>query len=157
MNKKIPNIYNYLQEIALYFGNSGVNGKCCDDLSLVECIALKKAQESNLSIQEIGTALNFTKSGATRIIDRLERKGYVTRERSPIDGRVCCVPVTKRGSEVITEITEKFQGLDPKIIDDIKDSLEILVKLIHQKEGGKFFLGKGLHEQNDSKFSCIKC
>jgi len=143
MNKNIPDIYNLLQEIAWHFGSHGFNGECCEDLSLVEFMALKKAYENNnFSIQEIGNALGFTKSGATRIIDRLENKGYVTREHSPIDGRVCCVTVTVKGTEAITKIMgeytvyleEVLKGLEPQMVDNIKDVLEVLVKSVNQQE-----------------------
>jgi DNA-binding MarR family transcriptional regulator len=99
-------------------------------------MALKKAYENdNYSIQEIGKALNFTKSGATKIIDRLENKGYVTREHSSIDGRVCCVTVTTKGMEVISKIMEKYaayfeemlEDFEPEIVDKVKDVLEMLV------------------------------
>ena len=137
MNKNIPDIYNFLQEIAWHFGNHGFEGECCEDLSLVEFMALKAAYENNnFSIQEIGGAINFTKSGATRIIDRLENKGYVKRERSLIDGRVCCVPVTDKGTQFISKIIKKdtnyveelLQDLEPQVVDNIKTALEILVK-----------------------------
>jgi DNA-binding MarR family transcriptional regulator len=83
MKNRISDIYNLLQELAWHFGDHGINGECCEDLSLCEFMALKVAYENNnISIQEIGSAINFTKSGATRIIDRLENKGYVKRERS---------------------------------------------------------------------------
>lgn len=143
MNKNIPEIYNFLQEIAWHFGNHGFEGECCGDLSLVEFMALKAAYENNnLPIQEIGNAINFTKSGATRIIDRLENKGYVRRERSSTDGRVCCVPITDKGAEVITkimdkktrELDERLEGLDPEMLDNIKDVLELLLKTVQPQE-----------------------
>ena len=143
MNKNILDIYNCLQEIAWSVGNHGFDGECCEDLSIVEFRALKKAYENNdSSIQEIGNTLNFTKSGATRIIDRLENKGYVKRERSPVDGRVCCAPVTVKGSEVISRIMEKdaidlekkLKDLEPAMIDNIKSTLEILVKILNQED-----------------------
>ncbi|MDD2620610.1 MAG: MarR family transcriptional regulator [Syntrophomonadaceae bacterium] len=143
MKKNIPNIYNYLQEIAWYFGNRGYDGECCEDLSLVEFMALKAAHENNnLSIQEIGSTINYTKSGATRIIDRLENKGYVKRERSFIDGRVCCVPVTDKGTQVISKIIKKdtnyveelLHDLEPQVVDNIKTALEILSKSLHRQD-----------------------
>ncbi len=142
MNKNIPDIYNFLQEIAWHFGNHGFEGECCEDLSLVEFMALKAAYANNdLSIQEIGSAINFTKSGATRIIDRLENKGYVKRERSSIDGRVCCVPVTDKGTQVISKIIKKdtnyveelLHDLEPQVVDNIKTALEILLKSLHRQ------------------------
>ncbi len=141
MNSNIPDIYNLLQEIAWHFGNRGFDGNCCEDLSLVDFIALKKIYENpNASIQEIGKTLNFTKSGATRIIDRLEKKGYVARVRSTADGRVCCAPITGKGSEVIKRIIErntcdldeKLKDLDPEIFEEIKGVLEILLKAVQR-------------------------
>lgn len=139
INTQIPAIYHSLQEIAWHFGNHGINGECCGDLSLVEFMALKKVYENkDYSIQEIGNALNFTKSGATRIIDRLESKGYVNRQRSPIDGRVCCVHLTAKGTEVVAKIIEKYivylqeelKDLDASTVDKINDVLEILQKAV---------------------------
>lgn len=135
MNKNIPDIYNLIQELAWHFGNHGFNGECCGDLSLVEFMGLKKIQGSNnITIQEIGNALSFTKSGASKIIDRLENKGYVKREISPIDGRVCCVNATTKGVEVIksiiqeysTYVDEMLKEFDAGTIENIKSVLEIL-------------------------------
>lgn len=39
MNKNLPDIYESLQEIAWHFGNHGISGECCGDLSLVEFMA----------------------------------------------------------------------------------------------------------------------
>lgn len=141
MDKNILDIYSLLQEIAWCFGNHGINGECCGDLSLTEFIALRKVYEnSNFSIQDIGTAINFTKSGATRIVDRLESKGYVSRERSPLNRRVCCVIVTAKGTEVVTKTMEKYSAyleqvlidLDTPMIDNIKDVLAVLVESVHR-------------------------
>ena len=136
MNKNIIDIYNLIQEIAWHFGSHGFNGECCGDLTLVEFMALKKIYErDNITIQEVGNALSFTKSGASKIIDRIETKGYVSRVTSPIDGRVCCVKVTEKGTGVITSIVEKYstyvdnmlKELDSDTVKNIKSSLEILV------------------------------
>jgi len=143
MDKNIAEIYNFLQEIAWNFGNHGFEGECCEDLSLVEFMALKTAcEKNNLTIREIGNAISFTKSGATRIIDRLENKGYVKRERSPLDGRVCCVPVTEKGAQVISKIMEEktrdlremLKDLEPNTLDHIKEVLEVLLKAVQPKE-----------------------
>jgi DNA-binding MarR family transcriptional regulator len=144
MNKKnIPDIYNLLQEIAWHFGNHGFDGECCEDLSLVEFMALKKAAEkNNISIQEMAGNLKFTTSGATRIINRLENKGYVTRERSPVDGRVCCVPVTVKGTQIISKtmnnytayLEDMLKGLEQQKVDDMKEALEVLVKAIRSNQ-----------------------
>ena len=143
MDKQIPDIYNSLQEIAWHFGSHGINGECCDDLSFVEFMAFKKVHGSNdFSIQEIGNALNFTKSGATRIINRLENKGYVARKNSPIDGRICCVAITAKGMEAISRILDNYtayledalKDFEPQNVEYIKDALEMLVNVIQKNK-----------------------
>ena len=143
MNKNIPDIYNLIQELSWHFGNHGFNGECCGDLSLVEFMALKKVYEnSNITIQEIGDVLNFTKSGASKIIDRIENKGYVTRKQSVTDGRVCCVMVTAKGMEVTSKIIDKYacyveemlKYSEPSTVDNVKNVLEILVTSV-KKQG----------------------
>jgi DNA-binding MarR family transcriptional regulator len=139
MRENIPEIYDTVQEIAWHFGSHGINGECCGDLSFIEYMALKKACEANeMTIQEIGSVLNFTKSGATRIINRLEVKGYVIRRQSPADGRICCVDVTAKGKTAVTEIAVKYteylnkslKHLSEQKIKQIKDALSLLADSI---------------------------
>ncbi|WP_010251823.1 MarR family winged helix-turn-helix transcriptional regulator [Acetivibrio cellulolyticus] len=141
-NKNIKDIYNLIQEISWHFGSHGFNGECCGDLSLVEFMALKKIYErENITIQEVGNALNFTKSGASKIIDRIEAKGYISRMTSPDDGRVCCVKVKEKGTEVITGIMERYstyvdnmlKEFDSEMVQNIKTVLEILVNSAHKQ------------------------
>jgi DNA-binding MarR family transcriptional regulator len=143
MDKLIPDIYNSLQEIAWHFGSHGINGECCYDLSFVEFMALKKLHGNNeFSIHEIGNALNFTKSGATRIINRLENKGYAVRKNSPIDGRICCVSITTKGMEAISRIMENYTAyledvlkeFAPQKVEQIRDALEMLVDSVQKNK-----------------------
>lgn len=151
MNRNIPEIYNLIQELSWHFGNHGFNGECCGDLSLVEFMALKKVNGSDsISVQDIGNALNFTKSGSSKIIDRLENKGYVKRETSTVDGRVCCVVATSKGVETIKNIIEQYSAYidemlndyDSETIDNIKSVLKLLTasalksqNSLHRKDG----------------------
>ncbi len=143
MNKRISGIYDSIQELSWYFGNQGFDGECCGDLSLIEFMALKKVNEkNNCAIQEIGSELNVTKSGSTKIIDRLENKGYVRRVQSSTDGRVCCVEISSMGTDVINKIFNHYvdylsqilMELDLKSIDEISKSLQVLLVLV-QKQG----------------------
>jgi DNA-binding MarR family transcriptional regulator len=143
MKNKLIDIYDSLQEIAWHFGSHGINGECCDDLSFVEFMALKKVQnQSDYSIQELGNALNFSKSGATRIVDRLESKGYVSRKNSPVDGRICCVTSTKKGETAIRKILDNyivyleeiFKAYEPEKINTLQNALNTLVDAIQKSD-----------------------
>jgi DNA-binding MarR family transcriptional regulator len=76
-------------------------------------------REGSCTVQEVGTAVRFTKSGATRIIDRLERQGLVQRRRSPDDGRVCCVSITSAGKIVTSKITDNYAGYLRELLEDL--------------------------------------
>ncbi len=142
MNNNLSDIYNLIQELSWYFGNQGFDGECCGDLSLIEYIAVKNINDKeNITIQEIGNALNITKSGASKIIDRLENKSYVLRERSSADGRVCCVGITNKGAEAITRIEklytdyvgEMLKDYDTDAVANIKNILEALVTSVRKQ------------------------
>ncbi len=131
MNNNISDIYNLIQELSWYFGNQGFDGKCCDDLSLVEFMAVKKIfHVEGITIQEIGNALNVTKGGASKIIDRVESKGYVLRKRSSIDGRVCCVGITDKGVEAIKRIEKQYTDYVGKMLKDYETDMVLDIKRI---------------------------
>ena len=147
MNKNITDIYNLIQELSWHFGNHGFNGECCRDLSLAEFMALKKIRESdNITIQEIGNALNYTKSGASKIVDRIESKGYILREISSIDGRVCCVLPTSKGTEILNSINEEYsvyvddmlRDFDSDTIKNIKSVLELLASSVLKSQNESY-------------------
>ena len=90
--------------------------------------------------------MNFTKSGATRIINRLEDKGYVVRQNSPVDGRICCVSITDKGTQAILQIAENYtsyldevlKDLEPLTVEQIRASMDILLMAV--KNGTPFTL-----------------
>ncbi len=94
-----------IDEIIWRFGPRGVDGYCCEDISYVEYRALRALTKINqCTMQSLAQQLSFTKSGATRIVDRLERKAYVQRERIAGDRRVCCVTLTDAGRALVERI-----------------------------------------------------
>lgn len=143
MTKNISDVYNLIQDLSWYFGNQGFSGDyCCEDLSLIEFMALKKVYENkDITILSIGKELNITKSGASKIVNRLENKGYIVRVKSHLDGRVCCVRISDKGKSVIEKIEQKYvlyvenmlKDLDSDTVNNIKTSLDILVDLVHKQ------------------------
>ena len=116
----ISDLSRALIEIAWHFGPKGLNGECCEDLTMPEFIALDKvAATQNCAVQDVGYALGFTKSGATRIVNRLGKKGYVQKIKSHADGRVCCVAITPSGARVLlsadARYMEQFHSIAAKI------------------------------------------
>lgn len=99
-----------LLEIVWQFGPKGLDGECCEDLSMPEYFALEAASLTpDCPVQHIGKELGFTKSGATRIVNRLEKKGYIKKLPSSEDGRICCVVPTPKGTQTLTDVSRYFQ------------------------------------------------
>lgn len=128
-----------LQQAAWIFGNRAFDGSCCEGLSFLEYQALSAAAMSTpCSIKDVGSAIKFSKSGATRIINRLERKGLVERRRAHADGRVCCVVLTRRGRAVTAKIlasyavyvSEVLKDLDVRSLETIARALERLLAAV---------------------------
>jgi DNA-binding MarR family transcriptional regulator len=64
---------------------------------------LEAAPERRLRMSELAASLLLSQSGATRLVDRLERRGLVRRERCETDGRGFYAALTDAGSARLRE------------------------------------------------------
>jgi MarR family transcriptional regulator, organic hydroperoxide resistance regulator len=144
MESRFDTLIGYLHEIAWQFGPRGINGECCGDLSMPEFRALKKASATeNCSVRQIASALDFSKSGATRIVGRLEKKGYIRRRRSVEDRRVCCVSITPTGRTVLVRVIDEYRSklgelmaeMDPVAAVALPRVLSLLLRAVADKAG----------------------
>ena len=73
-------------------------------LSLAEhelLIRLAQAPDRRARMQDLSSLLLLSKSGITRLVDRLESRDLVTREMSRADRRVIMAVLTERGIELM--------------------------------------------------------
>lgn len=68
-------------------------------------IQLSLAPDRRLRMFELADAVVLSRSGLTRLVDRLERAGLVERERGERDSRQMYARLTDRGLEVLAEAT----------------------------------------------------
>ncbi len=133
--KNLSEINRALIDIVWHFGPKGLNGECCGNISMPEFIALDKIfNTKNCPVQDIGLALGFTKSGATRIVNRLEKKGYVQKKRSYDDARICCVVITRSGKEILdstdAHYSEEFEKLFSKLPKELRHAIKQSLKAL---------------------------
>ncbi len=137
----ISDISRSLIEIAWYFGPKGLNGECCENLTMPEFIALDKiSTTTNCAVQDVGYSLGFTKSGATRIVNRLEKKGYVQKLKSHEDARICCVEITKSGERVLSSANsrymEQFHAIAEKMPEyTVAETVKLLTAMANALKG----------------------
>ena len=69
---------------------------------------LRATPEHRLGMTEIAGLLLASKSGVTRLVDRLVEAGLVTRETPPDNRRVAYAELTPRGSAVLAQAQQAF-------------------------------------------------
>src|SRR3954449_3230244 len=62
-------------------------------------LVLSESGDKHLRMSELADAALLTRSGMTRLVDRLERQGLVRRERCAADGRGTYAVITDEGRE----------------------------------------------------------
>src|SRR5215831_16583344 len=67
-------------------------------------IELYEAPAHRLRMHELAERVVLSRSGLTRLVDRLEAEGFLTRDRSGTDRRGAYAVITERGIEALHEI-----------------------------------------------------
>ncbi|MGA7800196.1 MAG: MarR family transcriptional regulator [Gammaproteobacteria bacterium] len=74
---------------------------------------------SGLRVSELSGALSIHPSTASNLLDKLEKKQLVRRERSGADHRVVRLYVTERGSELVSRTARPAQGALTDALDHL--------------------------------------
>lgn len=97
---------------------------CCYDVSVTQCHALDAlVRRGPLTLNELAAELYLDKSTASRVVDGLERKGYVERRTHPEDRRALLLEATATGRalqarierDVLDEEKTLLQEFDPEV------------------------------------------
>lgn len=79
--------------------------------------------EKLLPIRTLVERNNLSGSRLTRILDSLEKKGYLVRSIDPTDRRVITVTLSKKGIELSTKLEENYIKFHEGILKDIPKEL----------------------------------
>lgn len=110
MSQKAKQLYDSFLVLSHHFNNACCTKEQCEDFSLIDYLALRSIQsQPQCSIQTIACTLGFTKSGATRVIKRLERRGLISIGIHSEDARIKCVALTDAGQECMASVSD-FQS-----------------------------------------------
>lgn len=70
---------------------------------------LSRASDKELRISELAAKIGLNQSSVTRLVGRLESKGFVFRDTCPDDGRGVYAVVTDRGLDTVREVGEHYE------------------------------------------------
>jgi len=97
------------------------------------------SQNGSLSLGELSEKMYLHPSTITGVVDRLEKKGYVVRDRGEKDRRVVKVQLTAKGERLVRKAPNPVQGkmiyglrkLKKDELNSIYDSIRKLVEVIN--------------------------
>ena len=98
---------------------------------------LRGAGKDGASCKEIGQRLVALDPDITRLMDRLEQRGLVVRDRSREDRRVVRHRLTKAGLELTNELDRPIEALHKKTMRHMKaEKLRDLIGLLEEIRAG---------------------
>ncbi len=101
----------FIQGLAYCTGMQTLDSECCENISHGEYRAMKSlCCKDFCTMQDLAQSTSVTKSGATRIVGRLESKGLAQRQKNKEDGRICCVVLTPEGRSFLRRIEDQISG-----------------------------------------------
>lgn len=116
-------VQNFLKEIGLTPGQG--QARILQFLAAHEPVTQKK----------LADACDLDVTTMSRVLDRLEKEGYLKREKNPQCRRSYLIALTENGYKKAEEVAEGFQKLDEKICVGLKEEeRETLLILLHKVE-----------------------
>ncbi len=94
------------------------------------------AKEQGLSHSELASRLHVTPATISKMIDRMERSGFVRRQGDPADQRVSRVYLTEQGQAVQAELGRLFGKIEQETFAGFTMEERLLLRrlLLHVRE-----------------------
>jgi DNA-binding MarR family transcriptional regulator len=86
-----------------------------------------------MTLNDLSAVLYVDKSTASRVVDGLERKGYVGRKRHPDDGRAVLVESTPRGSQLCREVRDDLWEDCERLLADFDPAVRLSLTQLIQR------------------------
>lgn len=122
---------------------------CCHDISITQCYALEAlAHERAMTLNDLASHLYLDKSTTSRVVDALQRKGYVVRSQHPADGRALRLKITAAGralhGKILKEILVEEEALLAEFSPEVRRSIiQVIIRLAKTAEGRLASCGSG--------------
>lgn len=98
---------------------------------------LRGAGEKGHPCQEVGARMISRVPDVTRLLDRLEKAGFVARRRCTEDRRVVYATILKKGLDVLAELDAPVSAMAPRLFAALSPrELEQLNDLLVRARGG---------------------
>ncbi len=135
------------------------NKICCHDISVTQSYAMESlVKRGPLQLNELAAELLLDKSTTSRVVDALQRKGYVERVPKADDRRAVAVRITRAGRTLKERIHRDLVAQQKDLLRDLDPSLRATVANVIQKLAlaaeARFQTGEGCAAPQDAADSC---
>lgn len=146
LDRDTAELYDALSELVRVYQFRDRDRICCYDVSVTQCYALEAlARRGGTTLNDLAGQLYLDKSTASRVVDALERKGYVTRLTHPEDRRAVLLEATAAGRElegkirdsILAEERELLAGFAPDVRQAMTQLLRRLARATANRGGGE--------------------
>ncbi len=115
---------------------------CCGTVTVQQCVALQLLLEAPRDNGELAELTGVAASSATRLVDGLQRRGFVERTPDPADRRHILIELTKAGVEeakrleALTEarIGEVLRAIPKKKHAQVLESVQLIAGALERRE-----------------------
>lgn len=141
---KIQQFREYTRELECHLDNINQTDCCQCSVSKAECfLVVEIGRKPGICIKELAGILKIDKSGVSRSVDELVKKGFVTREPSKTDRRSVVLKLTESGKarfekiekDMYIEFKKVFSMIGKSDQDKVLEALRIYNEACRKVEG----------------------
>jgi MarR family transcriptional regulator, organic hydroperoxide resistance regulator len=118
---------------------------------------LRGAGTQGLACSEIGERMINRDPDITRLLDRLERRGMVSRDRDPNDRRVIKAHIQPAGLKLLQSLDRPIEQFQRTLLGHVKErQLRTLIRLLDVVRAGPASRGRELKRVKTKRFESIE-
>lgn len=134
LNKETKEFHETIISLIKKYQFRDRNEITCYGISVSQCYILETLySHSNMTMKDVAASMHLAISTITRLIDQLEKKGFVIREQNPDDLRERRLSLTKEGEDIFLRSWNAVFESEKKIFEKIKPEHRlILINLLKE-------------------------
>lgn len=131
--RETAELYDALEDLLRVYQFRDRDRICCFEISVSQCYALEGlVRRGGMTLNDLAAYLYLDKSTTSRVVDALERKGYVARSPHPKDGRAVLLEATSSGRELEGKIRESILAEERHLLadftPDVRQAMTLLLR-----------------------------
>jgi MarR family transcriptional regulator, 2-MHQ and catechol-resistance regulon repressor len=142
LERDTAELYGALSELIRIYEFRDRDRICCFDVSVTQCYALEElVRRDGMTLNDLAARLYLDKSTASRVVDALERKGYVARSPHPQDRRAVLLEATDSGRTLERTIRDSILAEEKQLLADfdpeVRQAMTRLITRLTQAAAGR--------------------